>query len=155
MNKYSLSVVIMAFLLMGVACNASSSVEEIPIRDKLITFIATIKADADGQIGLDLGVSNAGNLVPADESFVGEWELSAAGDEPRAKGTVVGLPEMAAGEYMLVSWAGKLDPGTYRLLWGAPDYGHTVVDFEVLAGEGGQVRVGDQTVFFTTDDPPR
>ena len=59
-----------------------------------------------------------------------------------------------AGEEILVTWEGVLDPGEYELTWGAPMYGGLVRRFEVVSASGG-TRPGDyQEEFHTTEYPP-
>jgi hypothetical protein len=155
MKKFLLPLILMASLLLGSGCDARPSREEVPVRDRLITFIALIKDSEEGEIIIDLGLSNAGNPIPADDAFHGTWQLTADNGELRAAGEVNQRSEMASNESMLVSWAGKLEPGAYRLVWGAPGYGHTVIDFDVARANDNEVHVGNQQIFVTTADPPR
>ncbi|MFO7663601.1 MAG: hypothetical protein R6X18_13550 [Chloroflexota bacterium] len=144
----------MAFIILLSGCQAFQAGEEVPVRDNLVTFIAAIKSNAEGKIAIKLGVSNAGNRIPADDQFMGTWQLTNAQGDMRAEGIINALPEMVSNEYWLAGWSSELDPGTYQLLWGAPGYGYTTIEFDVITAEGDGVRVGDQRIFFTTADPP-
>ena len=142
-------------LLVGLAsCAQGNQVEDVPVRDKLVTFIAFINVTADEQVALDLGVSNTGNAVPADEAFNGVWRLEDKDGNLRAAGVVHTLPYLPGSqEEMLIRWTGALAPGSYQLTWGAPGYGTTVVGFDVKEVDG-HLQIGDQEIFNTTSDPP-
>lgn len=144
----------LSLLVALASCAQGNQVEDVPIRDKLVTFIAFINVTADEQVALDLGVSDAGNAVPADEAFNGVWRLEHKDGNLRAAGVVHSLPRLSGSrEEMLIRWTGALAPGSYQLTWGAPGSGTTVVGFDVKEVDG-HLQIGDQEIFSTTSDPP-
>lgn len=140
-------------LLALAACASTPNQTEPPIRDELVNFIIQPGTAPEGNLAIDLGVYNGGDIVPANDDFNGVWRLARDG-ETRASGVVHQLQRLTSGETILMQWEGWVDPGSYELIWGAPGYGYTEANFEVLADESGGLRIGDMSIFETTADPP-
>lgn len=115
-----------------------------PSRTHGLQPVAQIEAAGEDEIQIKLGFVNGGtDPYPAVENLGAGWTLEAVPDEARAGGRVHMLSEIApSSEFYPVIWNGQLDPGAYRLTWGAPDIGSTVVAFEVVQEEG-RYRIGD------------
>ncbi|HSJ56352.1 MAG TPA: hypothetical protein VLC95_04175 [Anaerolineae bacterium] len=98
-----------------------------------------------GEMPIELRVSNMGTIpLPAD-TFRATFELRTKDGELRASGTAL-LPPLAAStgeERTVIGWDGVLDAGEYELLWGAPELGSTLVEFEIVA-ENGRLRLGPE-----------
>jgi hypothetical protein len=115
-----------------------------PLRRHGLQPVALVDTVPDHELQIKLGFYNAGpEPYPAVENLGAGWTLEAAPDEARTGGRVHMLGEIApSSEVYPVIWNGQLDPGAYRLTWGAPDIGSTVVAFEVFEEAGGY-RIGD------------
>lgn len=147
-----LFLLLLAALGLLVACTETAATPA--VGDKLVTFVAR-PIVADGETLIELGVHNGGNPLPADEAFNGRWELvGPTGDTPRAGGEFAELPTLPGGrETVLLRADAPLEPGAYRLTWGAPDYGAAVVEFNVVDTPQG-LQIEYERVYETTDYPP-
>jgi hypothetical protein len=77
--------------------------------------------------------------MPSDDEFGGAWELLSPDGKAVAQGRVDLLPTLDRGDELadLAQWKGTLAPGPYKLTWGAPRYGSTVVRFELRQADDG------------------
>lgn len=119
------------------------------------TFIARIDQPTGETIAIDLGFANNGDrAIVADDDFPGVWRLTAGSGEPRAGGTINSRPQLPPGETLLLRWDAILDPGHYRLVWGANEFGHTVVEFDVERAADGGLSIGMGNVTNSAGNPP-
>lgn len=148
MHKY-----IHLLLLLTAALTACTAVSLSPVREPLITFTAPMAIDDVGTVTIRLGLHNDGSPAQADAAFDAHWEIVGPGDALRAAGSMAERPPLSDGEAItLAEWTGLLDPGSYRLTWGAPNYGGTIVEFDVERTASG-LRLGEQTIRTTTAYP--
>jgi len=155
MHKRLGMALLMSLLFMGFV--ASCKEEEAPaVRARQVTFIAGLTVSEDQEVIIDLGIDNGSQPLPADETFNGRWEVTNAEGEPRAAADVHELDSVPGGaEQVIFTWSGRLEPGTHELVWGAPGYGGTIVEFEVIEEEEGRLRLGEQAIFHSTAYPPK
>lgn len=144
--------IVLIFGLFLPACRTAAPAEDVPIRELVLNFFATVKATPAEEVRMEIGVSGV-DVVPANPDFGGLWELRDADGNVRASGRMHELPEMV-GENILFTVEEPLSPGRYELTWGAPAYGGLVKQFEVVA-ENGRLQLGShQTEYITTAYPP-
>jgi len=135
------SVIILGTIVLGlVASGCTASTPENTAT--ALRFEAQMEVNSEQEFHVSLGIRNRGPIAfSGDESFTGQMELSFVdGDragEPRARAEITRL---AALEPNQTSWPMayrcKLDPGAYRLTWGAEGYGTTTVEFKIVEREG-------------------
>lgn len=146
--------VLMSLLFMGLLASCREE-EALPVLARQVTFIAGLTVNEDQEVVIDLGIHNGSQPLPADETFNGRWEITDAEGAPRAAADVHELDSVPGGaEQVIFTWSGRLEPGTHELVWGAPGYGGTIVEFEVIEGEEGRLGVGNQEIFHSTTYPP-
>lgn len=155
-RKMILALVLISMMALGGVAGCRGE-EEAPVRDEPATFIALLDVNRDEEVVIDLGLHSGSGPLPADDTFGGRWELREADGALRAAADVHELDSVPGGsEKVVFTWRGKLAPGAYELSWGAPDYGGTVVAFEVVAEEDGSLALGPhQEVSNTTAFPPK
>lgn len=145
---------LMGLLFMGLLANCREG-KAPPVRTAQVTFNAEITVNEDQEVVIDLGLHNGGEPLPADETFNGRWEITDAEGEPRAAADVHELDSVPGGEEQVIfTWSGRLEPGAHELVWGAPGYGGTIIEFEVVEEEEGRLRLGQQAIFHSTAYPP-
>lgn len=142
-------------LLVPAGCEEEQA-ESTVVGDELVTFTAHLAVNDDEEVVVDLGLHSGSGPLAADETFNGRWELKSAEGEPRAAADVHEIDRVPGGtEEVIFSWRGKLTPGEYEMTWGAPAYGSTLVEFEVVETADGELRLGDhQDIYNTTAYPP-
>ncbi len=119
-----------------------------------LTPVVLISTDLDGEVVFEIGIHNEGDAQPENENFSGHWEVVTADGDLRAEGDLLHMgPLPAGGDLLPLRWEGVLDPGEYIMRWGAPGYGSTVIEFEVIDRDG-SITVGDQDVWAGDDFPP-
>ena len=125
-----------------------------PIRENLVQPIVQLDIDEQNKIVVELGFFNRGKPQAPEDDFKGVWELTTGDGELRARGETYELPPLPGrGQVLPLRWQAQLDPGNYRLVWGAPGYGATVIEFWVLERDG-KLFVHDQHVWQDTAYPP-
>lgn len=124
--------------------------------ESALHFVVQVSQPTAEEFEIDLGYANQGDAtIPADDAFDGAWELRDATGNLRASGQVHTLPELPPGEEALpLRWAGQLDPGVYRIVWGGRGRGHTAASFEVTQGSGGPRLGGVEVGPVSPEDPP-
>jgi hypothetical protein len=150
--KIVLWMLLLALVMVLGACRSQSPTEEVPVRQLLLNFFAIVKAAPEEMVQMEIGVSGVTEL-PDDPAFAGLWELRDAAGNRRAAGEIAELPRLA-GEQVLVTWQGQLDPGRYELTWGAPEYGGLVKVFEIVEVDGHLQLGNHQDEYITTAYPP-
>jgi hypothetical protein len=121
-----------------------------------LRFIAQVKVDARRRVAIDLLTVNDGaQVIPRDSQFAGVWELTGPSGEELATGRVDRLPKVAPGgkPKSLAGWKGRLASGAYKLMWGAPGYGSTVLYLDIEEVDGRPQIVTEET-FESPDFPP-
>ena len=111
-----------------------------------LTFEVQLHVDAEGQTVVELGLHNTGEGdFAGDEDFCGVMEIRHEEGTPRARMDVLHLnQQLAPGEAVEFERCMlKLAPGAYNLVWGAPAYGSTVVDFSIVERHG-KLTIGEQ-----------
>lgn len=143
-------------LLLVLAGCEQEQAESIVVRDELVTFTTHLDVNDDEEVVVDLGVHSGSGPLAADETFGGRWELKSAAGQPRAAADVHEIDSVPGGtEKVIFTWSGELAPGKYEMTWGAPAYGGTMVEFEVVETADGEIRLGDhQDIHNTTAYPP-
>jgi hypothetical protein len=111
----------------------------------VLSFDVLVNINVREECEIVLGVSNVG-----EDPFLGDVKFNAVMklmrvyhvgrgevESLRAGLDVHGLYALEPGEQdSLVSWGGHLLPGMYRVIWGAPGYSYTEVDFSLLESNG-------------------
>jgi len=121
-----------------------------------LRFVIRADVDRGERVVVDLGAANEGStLIPANSRWVGYWSIAGPTGEVTVQGRVSSLPAVAAGEPFtrLHQWVGTLEPGSYKITWGAPGYGSTLVYVDVQETEQG-LRISSQTVYRGVAYPP-
>lgn len=147
------SLVLLSVALLSVACTQNSSPASPPVDRHSVSFVIRPATATEGGLALDLGLRNEGDPIPADETFNGVWQLTHEG-EARASGIVHQLQSLPTGETIIMQWEGRLEPGRYQLVWGAPDYGYSEASFAVTQSEAGILHIGELSATSFSTDPP-
>ena len=117
------------------------------------TQIAVHGASTDGyEVEIALGVKNEGrHAFEGDKQFNAQMQLThLESDKVRATANVVSLGRVEPGETQwIMDWDGQLDPGRYRLTWGAEGYHKAAyAEFSVgpenVEGPSGDLPSGDE-----------
>lgn len=132
-NRLAVILTLLSFLLSGCFVQAASS----PPVSHSLQPSATVH-EAGESIEIQLGFTNNGrNAYPSVENLGAVWDLTMHPGDLRAGGEVHMMGEIAPSEtFYPVNWEGQLDPGAYRLTWGAPSIGSTVVTFTASQTDG-------------------
>ena len=116
---------------------------------KFETQIAVNEPSADGyEVEIALGVKNEGRRpFKGDKQFNAQMQLTnLETDKLRATANIVSLDRVEPGETeWIMDWDGQLDPGRYRLTWGAEGYDKTAY---------AEFSVGPENVADPAGDPP-
>jgi hypothetical protein len=110
-----------------------------------LEFEVAIHVDQNQEVRVELGVHNAGKRTfEGTDRFNGWMELRRVpSDELRASAEVIPLRSLAPDETVWpMDWHSQLEPGTYRVIWGAEEYGSTVRQFTITE-EGGRLYLGE------------
>ncbi len=151
-NRVKMWCVVMGVLLaMATGCSGMES----PVPAPQLTFEAPMNVGSDEELHISLGVRNAGSQrFEGDEQFDGRMELRRAAGELRASAEAVALPALEVGEMAWpINWEGRLEPGPYRLIWGADSYGFTTVDFTIVERDGRLYLMDDAPETPTSPEP--
>jgi hypothetical protein len=92
----------------------------------------------DGEFLISLEVCNTGSgIFEGDEKFNGVMEIRDEDWDVCTRTEIFRMQSLEHGESVFpISWRGDLLPGIYTLIWGAPDYGFTEINFEVTDYDG-------------------
>ena len=148
----ALAVCGLAVVILIILSSCTPSPESISPR---LTFRAPMQAGSGEELQVTLEVHNEGDArFPGDDAFDGVMQVRAANGVLRARIDIVSLGPIDPGESAsLAAWRGKLEPGSYRLTWGAPGNGYTMVDFSIV--DDGRFYLGDEVVTTRHEgDPP-
>ena len=141
-------------LVAAVGCQAvpESPVQANPERlDPQAQIVGSTEGVARVKIGY---VNRSKRTIRENEAFEGRWQLVTEDDEIRAAGHLYHLGTLEPGEAAYpMAWEAKLDPSTYRLLWGAPTIGSLVTRFTVEV-DGDAVNVLEMSPVQVTDAFP-
>lgn len=135
------------------ACNLKNDTKTWGFSALRLNFSALVSETPSGEYKIEFGVSSA-KPVCAEDSISGQWELREADGDLRAKGKLLLVPE-TNDEDVLITWQGVLDPGSYELTWGAPDYGGLIKVFEVCQTENGTILKGAPAEYYSNNYPPQ
>lgn len=144
-----LALALLALGLLVCACVAP------PPPDRLIFQVEVAESVSD-ELDISLQVRNAGQgVAPARPEANAVMELRDEHNILRARANVVHLIAIDPGDILNpLVWRGRLDPGMYRLYWGAPGLGHTQVEF-VLSQQDGRQRLEElRTMTYPDQDMP-
>ncbi len=140
-----LTLALLVLVLLACACVAP------PLSDRLI-FQVEVAENMSGELDISLQVRNAGQgVASARPEANAVMELRDAHNILRARADVVHLIAIDPGDILNpLVWRGRLDPGMYRLYWGAPGLGHTQVEF-MLSQQDGRQRLEELRTMTTPD----
>ena len=118
-----------------------------------VTFVAQVKTTANDKVWIEYGIHNGGAPLPADNDFAGRLELHG----PKGLRAAVDAHQRSrlhGGQYTpLGSWESTLAPGKYEIIWGAPGYGGTSVQFTLKTRQGEPV-IDHQEILISPIYPP-
>jgi hypothetical protein len=156
-RRAMLTLAVMMVLLVTVACSAAPTDGSVGLTvSPPVTFFALIKPDTGGQVAIDLGLSVPTGVFDHEEPLNAYWRLVDAEGVVLAHGFVERVPTTPGGsanEKMLDRWEGALAVGDYAIEWGAPGFGSTLHQFEVLS-QNGRIVIGDHDVRISAAFPP-
>jgi hypothetical protein len=117
--------------------------------------VAKLRGSVDGTVSITLGVANLSHQQVAEvEDFDGRWQIMDADGAIRAQGRWAHLGSLQSEEAQYpMTWQGRLDPGSYTLVWGAPELGSLVKGFTVEVS-GDTVRVLPGPIQLNDTYPP-
>ncbi len=130
---------IVTLALVALALVAAACVPIRPTAADRLQFRVDVSHDIAGEFTLRPRVQNTGmsQSAPRPEANA-VLELRDAHNILRARMEVYSLPAIEPGAIVEVAvWQARLDPGAYRLFWGAPGLGYTEAAFTVTEGVGG------------------
>lgn len=155
MRKWIVLVALALSLIALVKCNPITEADDMRETTTDVTFNIVLGEAPDGQLTAEfLLKNNSAARLPRDDAFDSTWELSNADGEVRMSGVVNRITGIEAGdEETLATWTSELESGSYVLSWGAPDYGASVVTFDVEK-RGPRLFIGRQTIKTGLDFPP-
>lgn len=145
MKKIAIPIVLilalMASLFVGCAKTPEGTTEAIEL-----TFEVKLDIDDESQTVAVLGVHNTGEVdFAGDKNFGGVMEIRHGEGTPRARMDVLHLnQQLAPSEAVELERVYLvLAPGAYKLIWGAPAYGSTVLAFTIVKRDG-KLTIGEQ-----------
>jgi hypothetical protein len=135
-----LTLTLLALLVLGCASAIPSQ------RDHLI-FQPDVFHEATDEFIISPKIRNAGERASAAlPNANARMELRDEHNILRASVEVVSLASIEAGSLLDPAvWRGRLDPGTYRVFWGAPGKGHSVAEF-VVDQQDGRPQLGEKRI---------
>lgn len=115
-------------------------------------FRVDVFDDVTGEFVISPKVQNVGERrSSARPNANAVMELRDAHNILRGKAEVASLHAIAPGSLLdLVVWRGRLDPGAYRVFWGAPGLGHTEASLFIVEQDG-RLQLGDLLIAFHLD----
>jgi hypothetical protein len=127
--KKSILVFVLAIMVLA-GCGAVS-------QDTLLAFEVHLRVSEAGDAKISLGLHNASaETFPGDDVFNAVMELRDEEGMLAARVHVGALDPVEPGDTAFsAGWEGKLEPGSYRLTWGAADYGSLTAEFPIVANE--------------------
>lgn len=130
----SLIFILFLSLISTMGCTNNQLKTELPN----LTFQASLQQNLGGEYLISLGVCNTGlGMFESDDNFNGLMEVRDKNGDICARAEIFQFQALERGESVFpISWRGELCPGSYTLTWGAPDYGSTLVCFEVTEYDG-------------------
>lgn len=143
-------------LLILTALVALSCAPISPASPGQLRFRVDVSFDVTGECILRFNVQNAGasSLTPL-SSANAVMETRDEHDILRARMEIVSLPAIGPGSVMeLAVWQARLDPGKYRVFWGAPGLGYSETNLAITE-LGGRFRLDEtHTAFHPDRDMP-
>ena len=133
---------------MCVSCfNCSCQKNPNPTSSPELNFLVDFFPKDEKTIDILFSVQSAKSGLAADKEFDAAMQLTGPDGKKRASFIINQLPAMEKGDMLeLVNWHGQLDPGQYKLEWGAEDYGQLVKTFEVVANPSGLLDIKNQNI---------
>ncbi len=130
----SLIFILFLSLISTMGCTNNQLKPELPN----LTFQASLQENLGGEVLISLGVCNTGlGMFEGDDDFNGVMEVRDESGDVCTRAEIFRFQTLEHGESVFpISWRGELWPGSYTLTWGAPDYGSTLVCFEVTEYDG-------------------
>jgi predicted small lipoprotein YifL len=135
----ALPLVLILSVLLG--CGTKGSLAPTPTPTDLVaTPFTQIGVEGDKvMIELGLNVVQPEDVDTRENPFLAHWELTNAQGEVLAQGSAEDVPsqsaDVAGNARYIDQWQGVLQPGTYQVMWGAPGYGYTHDEFDVVVAE--------------------
>ena len=133
-------------LLAAAACTPGQ--EAAADQQPTLSFETQIAVHEGYNVDIALGVKNESRRpFEGDKQFNAQMQLTNLETEKlRATANIVSIDRVEPGETAwIMDWNGDLDPGRYRLTWGAEGYNDTAY---------AEFSVGPENVEETTGDPP-
>lgn len=124
-------------IMVLLALTALGCAPVLPFASDDLLFQPDIFDDVTGEFVISLKVRNVGDgAARARPDANAVMELRDEHGILRARAYHASLIAFQTDVLDLGVWRGRLDPGTYRVFWGAPGMGHTVAEFVVGQQEG-------------------
>lgn len=138
-------ILLTALIMLGssvlTGCDARNAFAPTPTPVDLVATPFT-QVDVQGDqviIELGLNVVQPGEVDTPENPLLAHWELAVAQGEVLAEGEVDEVPPQSSDTVgnarYVAQWRGVLQPGTYQVTWGAPKYGYTFDEFDVVIEE--------------------
>ena len=142
-KKQYFTIILFVFLALAVSCQEKPNQPTSPELNFLVDFFPRDEKTID----ILFSVQTPKSDLSADKEFDATMELTGPDGKKRASFIINQLPDMEEGDILeLVNWHGQLDPGQYKLEWGAEDYGQLVKTFEVVANPSGLLDIKNQNI---------
>ncbi len=103
-----------------------------------LAFEPHLRVSPEGEAEVALRIHNlSGTGMPAQSNFNGGFRIERMQDgESIAEIPLPTIDRLGPGqEAFPLDWEGELEPGEYHLIWGAPHFGATELQFTVREGE--------------------
>ena len=125
-------------LILSLTATMGCTTNQLPPGMPNLIFESFMQETLEGEFLISLEVCNTGlGIFEGDENFNGVMEVRDEDWDVRTRAEIIRIQALEQGESVFpISWRGDLLPGIYTLIWGAPDYGFTEIDFEVTDYDG-------------------
>ena len=135
MSRMMRAAAIAVFALAMVSC---APLDQVRRSMASLDFRAPLAVNAEGEFHVSLEVHNGGTVTfPQDTGFGGVMELRDGGNNLLARVYAREITQIEPGQSAFPgAWSAQLGAGSYRLTWGAPDYGSILVEFTIAEEEG-------------------
>ena len=103
-----------------------------------LAFEPHLRVSPEGKAEVVLGIHNiSGTGMPAQANFDGGFRIERVQDgQSMVEIPFSSVDRLGPGqEAFPLGWEGELEPGEYHLIWGAPHFGATEMQFTVREGE--------------------
>ncbi len=140
-----LTLTVLTFI--ALACSPSVPPEDEQLQTGQLVFRADVGQDATEDFVINLKVANTGlRKTAAQPGANAVMELRDEHDILQASSHISSLSAIDPEATLdTAEWRGRLDPGTYRVLWGASGLSYSVVEF-VIFEQNGRPILGEQRI---------